>query len=321
MKELTFSSSSSFILCCVRWPDMAVIQIGVPGSNEKEKVLLPSLDAAHNLSDIFQIPLTHKPQRLVPGLLGAEIDQELLIKQYLAETQNELKRTYSYLTAFNLEGYFSILKYSPGLEEYALLMAFEMLLKKYNTYDYLIFDMPPTALALKFFNLPFLSTNWIDQLEKLRTKIREKREIIDRIQPGQQKSKGDKVLHRIKKMNERYQATAKIFQDKTTTSINVVLNPNELAISETRRVHDELEKNSIFLNQIIWNKMKDPNNHMENSDPLRSGNPSFSDLLLRASKASVLRLAPSPTPLTGVTALNTFLAEHHLTGMNFSTLP
>ena len=25
MKELMVSSSSSFILCCVRWPDMAVI--------------------------------------------------------------------------------------------------------------------------------------------------------------------------------------------------------------------------------------------------------------------------------------------------------
>ena len=25
MKELTVSGSSSFILCCVRWPDMAVI--------------------------------------------------------------------------------------------------------------------------------------------------------------------------------------------------------------------------------------------------------------------------------------------------------
>ncbi len=35
MKELTVSGSSSFMLCCVWWPDMAVIEI-LPFSYVKE---------------------------------------------------------------------------------------------------------------------------------------------------------------------------------------------------------------------------------------------------------------------------------------------
>jgi len=38
-------------------------------------------------------------------------------------------------------------------------------------WDYLVVEMPPTALSLSFFNLPTLSLLWVNKLEKLRMDI------------------------------------------------------------------------------------------------------------------------------------------------------
>ncbi len=53
--------------------------------------------------------------------------------------------------------YFKIIRYSPGLEEYALILAYEDIVRRFDNRDALIFDTAPTALSLKFFNLTRLS--------------------------------------------------------------------------------------------------------------------------------------------------------------------
>ena len=144
-------------------------------------VLIVSLDPAHNQSDIFERNLSDKPLEIVPNLLGAEIDQDYWIRQYLKDVQDQISRTYSYLTAFNLDKYFRVVKYSPGLEEYALILVFKDILQKFSDLDFLVFDMPPTALALKFFALPTLSLIWIEQLLVLRQEIIKKRDLITKV--------------------------------------------------------------------------------------------------------------------------------------------
>jgi arsenite/tail-anchored protein-transporting ATPase len=43
------------------------------------------------------------------------------------------------------------MQFAPGLEEYALLLAFQHIAAEYADFDVLVFDMPPTALSLRFF--------------------------------------------------------------------------------------------------------------------------------------------------------------------------
>ena len=83
---------------------------GLGAAMTGKKTLVVSMDAAHNLSDIFETPLGHTPREIIPGLFAGEIDQERMIQIYLKETQRSLKKNYSYLTAFNLEKHFDILK-------------------------------------------------------------------------------------------------------------------------------------------------------------------------------------------------------------------
>ncbi|HDO06718.1 MAG TPA: ArsA family ATPase, partial [Bacteroidetes bacterium] len=146
-----------------------------------KKIQLVSLDPAHNQSDIFENKFAEKAIKITDNLTVREVEIDVWVKKYLSDIQFQVKRSYSYLTAFNLENYLDIIKYSPGIEEYALLMAYRSIRQKAKDVDYIIFDMPPTALTLKFLTLPHLSLLWLDNLMALRNKIIEKRQIITKV--------------------------------------------------------------------------------------------------------------------------------------------
>ena len=112
---------------------------------------------------------------------------------------------------------FKVIKYSPGLEEYALILSFTEIRKKFSNFDFLVFDMPPTALALKFFTLPNLSLIWIEQLLILRQEIIKKRDIITKIKLIKKEVERDKILNKINEMKKDYLDLKTIFEDCKNT--------------------------------------------------------------------------------------------------------
>lgn len=257
------------------------------------QVLIISLDPAHNQSDIFEKNLSDKPFQIAPNLLAIEIDQEFWIKQYLRDIHNQINKTYSYLTALNLDKYFKVIKHSPGLEEYALILAFEQIRKDFSQLDYLIFDMPPTALALKFFNLPSLSLIWIEHLLALRQEIIQKRELITKIKILKKEFERDKVLKKIEEQRKQYQALKNIFEDRELTQINLVLNPDKLSHAESMRILKSLQDININLYRTINNKMQ-----------IDSSCADFNDAFTHI---PMINFPYSETPLIGIDNLHRFL--------------
>lgn len=220
------------------------------------KVLLVSLDPAHNQSDIFKKQLSYKATEVVPNLSAIEIDQEHWIKQYLKDVQHQIKKTYSYLTAFNLDRYFKVIKHSPGLEEYALILAFKDIRKRFGNRDFLVFDMPPTALALKFFNIPSLSLIWIEHILALREEIIKKRDLITKIKIIKKERETDKTLNKLNEMKNEYLDLKNTFESPSNTHVKLVLNPDKLSFAESLRILNFLKDININLRQVILNKMK-----------------------------------------------------------------
>ena len=223
-------------------------------SNAGRKVLLVSLDPAHNQSDIFDQSLSEKPTKIRERVEVSEVNLGKWIKEYLHQVEDRLKKSYQYLSAFNLESHLEIIRYSPGIEEYALLMAFDFYAAKYSEKDVLIFDMPPTALTLKFLNLPKLSMLWLDKLSQLRQQIIEKREIISKIKFGNKEIESDKVLKNLTEQMEVYKKIQSLFLDPDRTEFNIVMNPDKLAISETELIMKKLNELSLPVHEIIMNK-------------------------------------------------------------------
>lgn len=153
-------------------------------SKKGKNVLLVSLDPAHNLSDILNKKLSDKSTSVKQNLKAIETDNEYWIKKYLNEIENKIQKSYNYLTALNLHDHFNLIKYSPGIEEYGLIKAYESIMKEYSHNDYLLFDMPPSALTLKFFNLPSLTLLWLEKLLLMRKEINNKKKSFLKLNLG-----------------------------------------------------------------------------------------------------------------------------------------
>ena len=265
-----------------------------------KKVLLASFDDAHNQSDIFEADFSDKACSIGPCLEVLQVDRDKEIKKYLKKTARNVKNSYAYLTAFNLDNYFDILKYSPGMEEYALVTAFMNLQTRYKDYDYLIIDMPPTALSLRFFNLPALSLTWIDQLEKLRMEIYKRKEIISKIKFAGKEFERDKVLSRIREIKSEYQTLKDVFEDHEKSNLFVVFNRDVLSVAETGRILDQLNSLNIKIKGLICNdRMQEV--------------PKQKNIENRFLSIPIQNIPFSSSPLIGMSALNHHISSYDLT--------
>jgi anion-transporting ArsA/GET3 family ATPase len=127
------------------------------GELEHLFALLVSMDPALNQRDLFETEFSERPKQVIEALSVKEVDADLWIGRYLRETRKQIQRTYIYESAFNLQKHLKVIQFSPGLEAYALLQAFENVLRSGHSLDAIIFDRAPTALTLRFFLLPAFS--------------------------------------------------------------------------------------------------------------------------------------------------------------------
>jgi arsenite-transporting ATPase len=220
--------------------------------------LLVSLDPAHNQRDIFQQNFSEKPRPVSGCLAVIEVDTDYWIEKYLKETEKTIKQTYSYESAFNLQNYFSVLQFSPGLEEYALLLAFENIIRTFADKDSIIFDMAPTALTLRFFSLPFITLIWLEELLKLREKIYAKKEIISKIKIGRKEIQQDKVKVKLQSLIQKYEHLPDRFKCDAT-QINLVMNNDKLSFSEAFRIKKKLNDIGIRIESVLINKSESKN--------------------------------------------------------------
>ncbi len=227
----------------------------VQQSNKGKRVLINSIDPAHNLSQIFGRTLFHKCNRVENNLYAKETDLNVWKKKYLTSIEEEMRLAYKHQTAFNLNKYFKTLKYSPGLEEYAMILAIEDNLKNKENVEIVIFDTPPTALFLNFISLPYSSLKWLEQLFSLRTLILKKRGTIDRIRRGnkQKEKESDMVSEGITSMISRFKDLSEIFRSKKS-HYTIVMNPDSLSFSESQSIVNHLGDLGINVESVILNK-------------------------------------------------------------------
>jgi len=223
-----------------------------------KQVLLNSIDPAHNLHDIFQVSLGPKPKQIIPGLEVMETDLDQWVKKYLKDTERDFRSVYKYQEAFNLHRYFKTLKYSPGLEEYAVLLALVDTLRRFADRDYIVFDTPPTALTLKFLALPDVSLLWLQELSQFRQLILDKEQIITRIKQGRKQGsrERDPILGKIADMVDLYRGLAELLKVPDTTRTFLVLNPDELSLAESQLIWREMSNLGMRIPYLILNKAK-----------------------------------------------------------------
>ena len=265
------------------------------------RVLLLSLDPAHNQGDIFSTAFGDAPAHVVEAVSSSsagrldvlEPDIDRWIARYLDDVQQRVRENYRYLTALNLDSYFRVLRHSPGLEEFALRAVFQDALRRFDDRDLLVVDMPPTALALRFFASPTVSGAWTEELLRLRGEIKEKREIITRIRFGKKTVEQDRVLTRLEEERAANAILRDLFSDRQSTHVTVVVNPDSLSWMEARRIVSGLETLAIPASRLVINRWTEGND--------------LASLPAEIGRLPRTLLPASPSPLIGLDRLLAWL--------------
>jgi len=222
--------------------------------SNSNKVFLVSMDPAHNLHDIFSNKLSKKEKKMFDNLYVAEADLPAKSREYIKGIKNTMLNVYHYQQSLNMEKYFSILKYSPGTEEYASLLVLEDCYNK-KGYETLVIDTPPTALTLKTLALPQVNINWINALSEMRVQIIDKKNTVARIRKNHlDKVEDDPVYMRLQRMKARYELLNKNLSDKNITELVLVMNEDELSLSESLLIKQQLSDLNLNLSKIVINK-------------------------------------------------------------------
>lgn len=283
--------------------------------SQSARVLIVSLDPAHNLGDVFGVKLGHRRHRYAERLFLQEVDLAGASQAYLQREVDVLNDTYRYMGAMNLERYFSLLKYSPGLEEYTLITSVEETLQDAEDFDYVIFDTPPTGLTLRLLALPRITLTWLERLVSLRRLILEKRYTIGKIRgrvdtPGGNANGGgeakggpaksetrlayseteDRVMRRLLALQQRYEGLTERLSGPDS-GVALVFNPDLLSFRETERLIQGLQELNMPLRLMVDNKIQ---SHTEDLAQQVE-----TDLLAQAGKVPVERVRLSDALVHG----------------------
>jgi arsenite-transporting ATPase len=221
------------------------------------KTLVMSLDAAHSLSDIFD---------LNKGLMDknkgepTEVDQDLWIQEIdvQEEIQRNWKEVYQYIaTLFNISGIDEVLAEElaimPGMEEVSSLLYINRYVNE-KVFDVVILDCAPTGESLRFISIP-TTLEWymkkVFKVERLFTKYA--RPVVQRIYSVPLPDDG--YFESLRYLFERLQGVENLLTNPRITSVRLVTNPEKIVIKETQRAFMYFCLYGLCVDAIIINRI------------------------------------------------------------------
>lgn len=223
----------------------------IKSAKEGKKTLVVSTDPAHSLGDSFDRKLPHEPMEISANLWAQEIDtvHEVedgwgVIQKYFTDlfTAKAIKDiTTEELTIF------------PGMED---LLSLLRILKYYREgrFDVIIIDCAPTGETLAFLSFPEMLRWWMEKLFPIKKKaLRVVGPVVEPLFKVPMPS--GQVLDEIDNMYYQLDEMKKIFSDRDTTSIRIVVNPEKMVVKEAQRSFTYLNIYDFNVDAVIVNRV------------------------------------------------------------------
>lgn len=223
----------------------------VESAKKGMKTLVVSTDPAHSLGDSLDMKLSNEPLEISENLWAQEIDAIHEVEQGWGKVQK-------YLTdLFTLKAIKDIttqeLTIFPGMED---LLSLLRILKYYKEgrFDTIIIDCAPTGETLALLSFPEMMRWWMEKLFPIKKKaIKVAGPIAESLLKIPMPSKN--VLDEIDNMYYALDEMKKIFSDRNTTSIRIVVNPEKMVIKEAQRSFTYLNIYDFNVDAIIVNRV------------------------------------------------------------------
>ncbi len=203
--------------------------------SHKGKTLLVSLDPAHSLSGILNLPLGSEISEVLPNLHAVELDAQKIAESYVKRVLKSLEETLPKSVLEGAKKFASLISSSPTSLETAV---FDRLCELLPQYEYVVLDFAPTGQILRFFSSLQMVDEWLNFLVKLGEKQKE----IDRFM-GRERSLPKLLKDRSEKVKFLVQTL------KTKGLLYAVAREEPLSMQEA----ELLKRNGFIKTKIVIN--------------------------------------------------------------------
>ncbi|MBN1867066.1 ArsA family ATPase [Candidatus Sumerlaeota bacterium] len=217
------------------------------------RTLLVSSDLAHNLSDIFDARIGGEATTIADNLTVLEVDTLREIRENWSAAHEYFTDLLAYLGVENAVA--EEVALYPGIDDAFLLSRILREIES-DRYDVVIVDCSPTAGTLR--HLTFSDS----ACTKMNRLIEIERKILKLVRPFAKKIKGvreivpnDEVYGVFEELIGKVGRLGEILKDPEISSIRLVLNPDRIAIAETRRAFTYFGLFGFPVDAIVVNKV------------------------------------------------------------------
>jgi len=269
---------------------------------EDFKTLLFSTDPAHSLADSLgqEIGSQVKQVKGIENLSALEIDAEQALLKFKTEHENEITKILETGTNLDTEDINSIFALPiPGMDE---VMGFKTMVDLINeaTFDKYIVDTAPTGHALRLITSPKLLDDWIKVMAKMRWKYRC---MVETFAGRYKPDEGDDFLLTMKKTVKRIQD---LLSDPDRSEFIAVTAAEEMVISETERLINNLDRYGIKVRQLIINNVLESNNCKFCREKRKEQDHYISEMIRKFSKLCTTLVPSQPHEVKGLRTLTNF---------------
>jgi len=220
-------------------------------SKEGKKTLIVSTDMAHNLGDLFNIPIGKVEVEVADNLFALEIDPNYVMEK---DFKNMMKAFGNMISSLNPENT-EIKEFTmiPGMDELFSLLRIQELYNN-SDYDRIIVDCTPTGETLSLLKFPEMFGNLIKTVLPMKRKaVKVAGPMVERIMKIPMPE--ENVFDDIELLNEKLYKLQSIMTNKEILSIRIVTTPERIVIKEAKRNFTYLHLYNYNIDAIIVNKV------------------------------------------------------------------
>ena len=216
--------------------------------------LILSTDAAHSLSDSFNVDIGYDPTFICENLWAQEIDVNEQISKNWGPIHNFMNK---FLESRGFDAVIADeLAILPGMEEIFSLLEVRQHVQD-PRFKAVIIDCAPTADTARLLAIPEIAQWYMEKIFKIeRLLIKTVRPVAKHLMDFPLPT--DDVFEAVEKLYHRLMAVKELLIDRRRTSIRMVLNPEKMVIKEAQRAYTFLSLFDFGIDAVVVNRLLPP---------------------------------------------------------------
>lgn len=224
-------------------------------SQQGSKVLLMSVDPAHNLGHIFNTRFGNTPQEC-SGLWVQELDPNQALQDYLTKVGKQLRATMPTHLAGEVDKHLRLAAQAPGAHESAIFEALaQLIVAGLADYDHIIVDTAPSGQTTRLLELPELLEAWVQGMLQQRKKAAHLREVVVDLGGDSGNMRRDQEIRAtLYQRQQLFRSFREILLDSKRCGLVLVSTAERIPLQETWEFYQELQMIGIDIAGWVINR-------------------------------------------------------------------